>query len=57
MAVKRGSLRVAKSLTCVDCGRQARDYDHRDYSRPLDVQPVCRSCNLRRGPALIPLAA
>lgn len=34
--------------TCVDCSAPATDYDHRDYSRPLDVEAVCRGCNLRR---------
>jgi hypothetical protein len=36
---------------CADCGKPARDYEHRDYTKPLDVQPVCRSCNVKRGPA------
>lgn len=36
---------------CVDCGDDATVYEHRDYSRPLDVQPVCRGCNTKRGPA------
>jgi hypothetical protein len=39
-------------MQCVDCGAQARDYDHRDYNKPLEVNPVCRRCNLRRGPAI-----
>ena len=51
-AVKSGKLPPVRTLQCVDCGAPARDYDHRDYNRPLDVQPVCRSCNLMRGPAL-----
>lgn len=51
-AIKGGVLPRASTLKCVDCGVQARDYDHRDYSNPLAVQPVCRPCNLRRGPAL-----
>lgn len=50
-AVKAGALPPARLRMCVDCGEQARDYDHRDYSRPLAVDPVCRRCNLRRGPA------
>lgn len=37
------------SIPCVDCGRPAAVYDHRDYDRPLDVEPVCRPCNSRRG--------
>lgn len=53
-AVDRGllpNLKVAK-LTCVDCGiNPATEYDHREYARPLDVSPVCLSCNLRRPPA------
>jgi formylmethanofuran dehydrogenase subunit E len=37
---------------CRDCGEPSTDYDHRDYNKPLEVEPVCRSCNLLRGPAL-----
>ncbi len=51
-AVRKGLLKPAKECTCVDCGKQARDYDHRDYNKPLDVVPVCRSCNQLRGPAI-----
>ena len=36
---------------CTDCGTRADRYDHRDYNKPLDVQPVCRACNRKRGPA------
>lgn len=39
-------------IKCVDCGRPARIYDHRDYSKPLDVEAVCDQCNGRRGPGL-----
>jgi len=49
-AIKAGNLTPAKEHLCVDCGKQARDYDHRDYGRPLHVEPVCRSCNKLRGP-------
>jgi hypothetical protein len=52
VAVRCGELPSARTLLCVDCGRPAFDYDHRDYDRPLDVAPVCRGCNLRRGPAV-----
>lgn len=38
-------------ISCVDCGARAVEYDHRDYSKPLDVEPVCRKCNDARGPA------
>ena len=46
-----GRLVPAKTLTCVDCGKPAFDYDHREYLKPLEVVPVCRSCNIKRGAA------
>lgn len=51
-AVLRGELAPALTLKCVDCGADAKYYDHRDYSKPLEVVPVCHSCNVLRGPAL-----
>lgn len=51
-AIRRGEMDRADAHSCVDCGKQARDYDHRDYLKPLDVVPVCRGCNVRRGTAL-----
>jgi hypothetical protein len=50
MAVKRGDLKPAKAYACTDCGAPATEYDHRDYSKPLNVQPVCSRCNKLRGP-------
>lgn len=47
-----GVMPAARTLKCVDCGKQAMYYDHRDYSKPLQVDPVCGSCNKLRGPAL-----
>lgn len=52
-AVRKGSLPKASTQRCVDCGAQALDWEHRDYSKPLAVEPVCRSCNVKRGPALV----
>lgn len=49
-AIKEGKLRPAKEFACVDCGIPAREYDHRDYSQPLQVEPVCARCNCKRGP-------
>lgn len=48
-AVARGEMPKADTLTCVDCGEPAHGYDHRDYTKPLEVDPVCRSCNHKRG--------
>lgn len=54
-AVRQGRLPRPGAYRCVDCGnRQAEVYDHRDYSKPLQVAPVCRSCNVMRGPASEP---
>lgn len=50
-AVAAGALKPAKEHACVDCGARADCYDHRDYARQLDVEPVCFSCNSVRGPA------
>jgi len=49
--IKAGKLQRADSHLCVDCEKPAYDYDHRDYRNLLEVQPVCRKCNQRRGPA------
>lgn len=55
-AVRAGKLpRLGDGKTkCTDCRSPASQYDHRDYSRPLDVQPVCRNCNIKRGKGIIP---
>lgn len=50
-AVKCGLLPRACEQNCVDCGRTAQVYEHRDYNQPLVVEPVCRSCNKKRGSA------
>ena len=47
-AVRNGRLDSPKTLTCADCGKAARDYDHRDYTKPLEVEAVCHPCNLKR---------
>jgi hypothetical protein len=51
-AIRRGELPHPSLSECVDCGEPAVFFDHRDYNRPLDVVPVCHSCNLKRGPAI-----
>jgi hypothetical protein len=38
-------------MTCVDCGERAYVHEHRSYVEPDKTEPVCRSCNARRGPA------
>jgi len=51
-AIKAGTILRPTSYNCADCGKPACQYDHRDYREPLNVAPVCRSCNIRRGPGL-----
>jgi len=48
-AIKVGRLPRPSTLQCVDCGKPAKIYDHRDYTKPDEVTPVCASCNLKRG--------
>lgn len=50
-AVLRGDIPPPQLFACSDCGRQASQYDHRDYTKPLKVEPVCPSCNQKRGQA------
>ena len=50
-AILSGKLAPVSTRLCVDCCAPAQVYDHRDYARPLEVAPVCFSCNVRRGPA------
>lgn len=50
VAIASGKLpKLDGSVPCQDCGSPAEHYDHRDYKNPLDVAPVCRTCNFRRG--------
>lgn len=50
-AINSGVLPPVVGQDCDDCGAPAAQYDHRDYTQPLKVAPVCRSCNLLRGHA------
>ena len=51
-AISSGEMQPATAHICVDCGAPAVDWDHRDYRNIADVEPVCRSCNQQRGPAI-----
>ena len=51
-AVRKGILSPVATLTCVDCGKPAQCYEHRDYNKPLEVEPTCKGCNIRRGRAI-----
>lgn len=55
-AVRLGFLpKLDGSIRCADCGlRPAQCYDHRDYSQPLMVAPVCLNCNASRHKGAMP---
>jgi len=48
--VRQAKLPPASDYQCADCGKPAKEYDHRYYGLPLEVEPVCIACNQRRGP-------
>lgn len=54
-AIRVGVLQDPSEMKCSDCGKDAQCYDHRDYNKPLEVEPVCRQCNSVRG-AGIPMS-
>src|SRR5690242_4231045 len=53
--IRHGRMKKATAFQCVDCGERAEVYDHRDYRKPLEVEPLCTACNLRRPPAKLKL--
>lgn len=46
--VERGNIKRIGDCICADCGKQAHNYHHEDYSKPLDVIPLCGSCHRLR---------
>ena len=50
--IQAAALPHPSEFDCSDCGKPATEYEHRYYALPLEVEPVCTSCNLKRGPAL-----
>lgn len=44
----KGKIPKATDCKCTDCGIQAEEYHHEDYSKPLDVIPLCKPCHLQR---------
>ena len=44
-AVQRGEIPPAKTMKCNQCSSPAEHYHHEDYSKPLDLVPLCRHCH------------
>ncbi len=44
-AIKKGEIPHISTRTCEHCGGQAEHYHHEDYSKPLDVMPLCVGCH------------
>lgn len=51
--IESGSMESPKGKSCVDCGAPAVCHDLRNYSKPIEAVPVCRSCNTLRGPGIL----
>lgn len=56
LLIQQGVIQKPNVHACVDCGAPATCYDHRDYSKPWQVEPVCARCNNVRGAAVTPPA-
>src|SRR5262245_37800524 len=39
---------IIKKTLCADCGSTESQRHHEDYTKPLDVIWLCRSCHLKR---------
>jgi hypothetical protein len=46
-AIRSGKLPKPSDCTCAHCGVPAKEYHHEDYSKPLDVIPICKSCHYK----------
>jgi len=47
-AIRSGKLQKSSACICQDCGKAANQYHHEDYSKPLDVIPLCKHCHIQR---------
>jgi len=47
-AIRSGKLPKSSECMCNDCGKAANQYHHEDYSKPLEVIPLCKQCHVKR---------
>ncbi len=52
-AVDAGYLPSISKCWCNRCGKRATEYHHADYAKPLEVEPLCRSCHKREHSGLL----
>jgi hypothetical protein len=50
--VKSGRLQPVSECQCQKCGKVAEEYHHPDYSKPLEVIPLCKACHVKLHKAL-----
>lgn len=43
--IENGLIPKIKTQKCTICHKQAQEYHHPDYSKPLEVIPLCMSCH------------
>jgi len=43
--IRGGYIQNPKLLKCCRCKKQATEYHHKDYTKPLEVKPICRRCH------------
>lgn len=44
--IRAGRLQSANNFQCRFCNNQAAHYHHDDYSKPLEIIPVCPQCHI-----------
>lgn len=51
--IKEGRMETHLGRACVDCGAPAVFHDIRNYSKPEEGVPICKSCNTLRGSGIL----
>ena len=46
--IEAGKIPSPKTLECADCGCNALEYHHEDYTKPLEVVALCKTCHTIR---------
>ena len=46
-AIRKGRLPKVCTCICAHCGVPAEEYHHEDYSKQLEVIPLCKPCHIK----------